>query len=179
MGGAAREILEDLHDLKLEAPTYFVGALGNGISTRGIGEVLAEQGTTLIGMEPHESPDVLHVAFPERFAELYPGGHPTTQHEVYGTGPGEGVGTQFPNIGLITPRLTDIRLPRRDQWQAVQRQLTDIEAKHVGNSSAACLWAALDLASDPEVPEGATIVTVFYDASWRYLPIRREQPAPR
>jgi cysteine synthase A len=176
MGDAGREILGDLKKLKLGAPAYFVAALGNGISARGIGEVLAAAGTTLIGMEPQESPDVLHSVFPERFKRLYPEGHPTTQHELYGTGPGEDASIQFPNIDAIKERLSDIRLPSRNQWQAVQRELSDIEAKHVGNSSAACLWAALDLANDPEIPPESTIVTVFYDASWRYLPISPNTP---
>jgi cysteine synthase len=171
MGDAAREILTALGELNLGAPDYFVGALGNGISARGIGEVLVKHGTKLIGMEPFESPDVLHSTFPDSFATLYPDGHPTIQHELYGTGPGEDINVSFPNIEAIRGKLTEIRLPTKDQWQEVQRRLTDIEAKHVGNSSAACLWAALDLAADPSVPEGSTIVTVFYDASWRYLPL--------
>jgi cysteine synthase len=122
-------------------------------------------------MEPFESPDVLHSTFPDSFAALYPDGHPTTQHELYGTGPGEDINVSFPNIEAIRGKLDAIRLPTREQWQAVQRDLTDVEAKHVGNSSAACLWAALDLAADPTTPSGSTIVTVFYDASWRYLPL--------
>jgi cysteine synthase len=171
MGDAAREILKSMSEINLGAPDYFVAALGNGISARGIGEVLADHETKLIGMEPFESPDVLHSTFPARFATLYPDGHPTIQHELYGTGPGENINLNFPNIEAIRGKLEEIRLPTRDQWQKVQRSLTDVEAKHVGNSSAACLWAALDLASDPSVPPGSTIVTVFYDASWRYLPL--------
>jgi len=93
------------------------------------------------------------------------------QHQVYGTGPGEGMRDQFPNLVAISEKLGDIRLPRREEWRGVQKQLLDLEARHVGNSSAACVWAALDLASDPRTPEGSTIVTVFYDAYWRYLPI--------
>lgn len=176
MGDMAREILAQLEELDQGPPNYFIGALGNGISARGAGDVLADEGAELIGMEPYESPDVLQSVFPETFEELYPDGRPQMQHQVYGTGPGEKMENQFPNISAIKDRLSGIRLPRRDQWKSVQRQLLDLEAKHVGNSSAACVWAALDLAADPATPPGSSIVTVFYDAFWRYLPIGPEVP---
>lgn len=171
MAEMAEEILAELAVKEVGTPDYFVAALGNGISARGAGETFLDHGVSLIGMEPHESPDVLQDRFPEKFATLYPEGRPDMQHQVYGTGPGEGMGHQFPNLIEISKKLSDIRLPRREDWQAVQKDLLDLEARHVGNSSAACVWAALDLASDPSTPEGSRIVTVFYDAYWRYLPI--------
>jgi cysteine synthase A len=174
MAEMAEEVLAELEARDAGEPDYFVAALGNGISARGAGEVFLQHGVRLVGMEPYESPDVLEGRFPQKFQDLYPDGRPEMQHQVYGTGPGEGMGEQFPNLVAIGEKLSDIRLPCREDWQRVQRQLLDLEARHVGNSSAACVWAALDLASDPQTPEGSTIVTVFYDAYWRYLPIGTE-----
>jgi cysteine synthase A len=163
------EIVDDLAELGLKAPNYFVCALGNGISARGTGEALLKHGTTLIGMEPYESPTVLRSYFPDLYAREYPSGTGSERHEVYGTGAGKDAGIEFPNIKAIAPKLSRILLPRPDQWRQVHGQLLDVEAKHVGNSSAACVWAALELAKT--VPPKSTILTVFYDAYWRYLPI--------
>lgn len=163
---------DDLTDLQRQRPDYFVSALGNGISARGIADVLHPLGTTVVGMEPYESPDVLRVRFPEQFAEMYPDRDdgPTRRHEIYGTGPGQDSRVVFPNVTAVMPLLDQILLPQPSEWKSVQLDLMDREARHVGNSSAACVWAALKLAQ--QVPRGSTIFTLFYDAWWRYLPMR-------
>ena len=169
MRDLANEMLEDLQAIGVGAPNYFVAALGNGISARGVAEVLIPNGTKLIGMEPHESPTVLRTQFPDRYTELYPHGTVNERHQVYGTGAGKDAGISFPNVNIIAPSISEIRLPTQEAWKNTQRLLMDCEAMHVGNSSAACVAAALDLArtADP----GSTILTILYDASWRYLPI--------
>jgi cysteine synthase A len=166
----ANEALEQLATQDIGAPDYFVCALGNGISANGVSRVLVERGTRIIGMEPVESPTVLREYFPDEFKARYPQGHADRRHQIYGTGPGEDASVVFPNVVEVAPRLSTVMLPDPQEWRSTQQNLLDLEAQHVGNSSAACVWAALKLAE--EVPRGSTIFTIFYDAYWRYLPLQ-------
>jgi cysteine synthase len=159
------EILSDFAELRL-GPGYFVSALGNGISARGIGEALAVRGVKLYGMEPHESPTVYFNYFKEEYEKKF--GRRTLQftpHIIYGTGPGKQL---FPNIKSIGPKLSGVFHPTRRDVLDMRERLMFNELQLVGNSSAGCLWAAMKLAE--EVPARSMIVTIFYDAAWRYLP---------
>jgi len=174
---AAGEMAMEIYDeVKRLAPgrrngpliDYFVVALGNGVSARGVTDVLEPKGTQIIGVEPYESPTVLRSQFPEKYRKLYGESFQFAPHHVYGTGPGDDP-IEFVNISALKGRLTDVLPVREADWLAVHRKLLDTEAKHVGNSSAACVWAALEVAKTAR--PGSTICTVFYDAAWRYLPL--------
>jgi cysteine synthase len=170
------EILEDLERVGIEKPNYFVAALGNGASSRGVAERLLPRGTTLIGVEPYESPTILEARFPEQISERYPDGPPTERgHEMYGTGPSSEKEI-FPNMRSIMPHISEICTPTRDQWAATQRVLFHRQFEHVGHSSAACVWAALELAKS--APPRSVFVTLFYDAAWKYLRFSGQR-APR
>jgi cysteine synthase len=160
---------KELTDEQRRRPDYFVCALGNGVSARGVADVLHPLGTSIVGMEPYESPDVLRLRFAEQYQAEYGNDFVQSRHEIYGTGPGQDADVDFPNVQAVAPLLDRIFLPKPEDWKPLQVQLMDLEARHVGNSSAACIWAALKLAE--AVPAGSTILTIYYDAWWRYLPL--------
>ena len=165
----AKEILQDLEAVGCERPDYFVCMFGTGITANGISKVLTPLGTRLVVVEPRESPTITREHFPAVFCTAYPEGHTDERHKLYGTAVGQDAGFEFPNTTAAAPGLSDVRLVDEDQWRRTQRDLMDLEAFHVGNSSAACVWGALDLAAT--LPARSTILTLFYDAAWRYLPL--------
>jgi cysteine synthase A len=167
MRDLGKEILAGLKRRGVARPTHFVAALGNGASSRGVGEVLMEAGADIVGVEPYESPTVLEIRFPDQARALYPDGLPKDRrHTMYGTGPGAAQEI-FPNMRAIMPHLTAIKTPRQEEWKPVQQQLADLELRHVGHSSAACVWAAMELSKT--APPRSVFVTLFYDPAWKYL----------
>ena len=55
-----------------------------------------------------------------------------------------------------------------EEWQKSYEALMNIEAKHVGRTSAACLSAALRLS---QTVKDRVFVILFYDPAWKYLDI--------
>jgi cysteine synthase len=163
------EILEDLKALGQGAPNYLVCMVGTGISAHGLTCALRPNGTSLVAVEPRESPTLLRRRFPEIFKLEYPGGHSDQRHEIYGTAVGQDANHVFKNTEQVLPFIEVMLLVDRSDWKRTQVELMDLEGHHVGHSSAACIWAARQLAK--KVPPRSTILTIFYDASWRYLPI--------
>jgi cysteine synthase len=170
------EILEDLTAIELGAPDYLVCMVGTGISAHGLTRALQPKGTALVAVEPRESPTLFRRRFPEEFKLAYPNGHSDQRHEIYGTAVGEDANHVFTSTEKVLPLIEEILLIDREDWKRTQVELMDLEGHHVGHSSAACVWAAQQLAE--KVPPKSTILTLFYDASWRYLPTDRAINVP-
>jgi cysteine synthase A len=176
MEALGTEILEDLEAIGQGPPDYFVCMVGTGISAHGLTNTLGPHGTALVAVEPRESPTLLRRRFPDEFKLAYPNGHSDQRHEIYGTAVGEDANHEFKNTEKVLGRIEEMLLIDRDDWRSTQVELMDLEGHHVGHSSAACVWAARRLAE--KIPPQSTILTIFYDASWRYLPSGAETDVP-
>jgi cysteine synthase A len=137
-----------------------VSAVGTGGTITGVGQVLRERkpGFVAIAVEPDGSP-------------VLSGGKPGP-HKIQGTGAG------------FVPKILDtgiydevIRVTDADAI-ATARRLAREEGMLVGISAGANVWAALHVASRPEM-RGKTIVTFGCDTGERYLsnPVFSEQEA--
>jgi cysteine synthase len=137
-----------------------VSAVGTGGTITGVGQVLRERkpGFVAIAVEPDASP-------------VLSGGKPGP-HKIQGTGAG------------FVPKILDtgiydevIRVTDADAI-ATARRLAREEGMLVGISAGANVWAALHVASRPEM-RGKTIVTFGCDTGERYLsnPVFSEQEA--
>jgi cysteine synthase len=142
MADLARECLSQLQSYHHKSFDYFVGALGNGTSARGLSDGLPG-GTKIIGVVPSERP-----------------------HEVYGTSAGTEDVT-FPNLEVVSRRLERTLEISSDAWRETFWELQDKEALHVGRSTALCVAAAKLVAAG--APRGSNILVLGYDAAWRYL----------
>jgi cysteine synthase len=176
MEALGREILDDLAAIGQEPPDYFVCMVGTGISAHGLSNALGTHGTSLVAVEPRESPTLFRRRFPDDFKLEYPDGHDDQRHEIYGTAVGQDANHIFTSTEQVLPLIDRMLLVDPSDWKETQVQLMDLEGHHVGHSSAACVWAARELAKS--VPAESTILTIFYDASWRYLPTERDGDLP-
>jgi len=160
MAELGEEILHDAEKKHVEFD-YFVLALGNGASARGIGNVLADRDITLIGMEPAESPVVAEfLGKSER-----KGG--SRQHGIIGTGPF--LESQiYPNMREGAKLLSEIMHPNTAECAAMRTRLMDDAVQHVGMSSAGCVLAAIDYIRKYDVRRRC-FGMIFYDAAWKYL----------
>lgn len=141
----AREIIEDLQELHLDA---FVAGVGTGGTISGAGEVLKKKyGCKNYAVEPEASP-------------VLSGGDP-------GPHPIQGIGAGFvPEI--YNPDVVDeiIRVKNEDAFETA-RQLAQQEGMLVGTSSGAVAWAALQVAS--KMGPDKIVVAVLPDTGERYL----------
>ncbi len=137
-----------------------VSAVGTGGTITGVGEVLRERkpAVTIVAVEPEGSP-------------VLSGGKPGP-HKIQGTGAG------------FVPKVLDtgvysevIRVSDADAI-ATARRLAREEGMLVGISAGANVWAALQVASRPEM-RGKNVVTFGCDTGERYLsnPVFAEQEA--
>lgn len=166
LADCGREIIDDLEKLGVKRIDYFISALGNGTTTRGLGTFLTrERRTKIVGVEPKESPTILQMLFPDRFRQEFQFASQTGKHGLIGTGPGY-TNFRFVNMQAIMKEIHNIITVDREEWQLQLRQLHDIEGKHVGHTSAACLHAALKIASEEY---DKVFVLIFYDPYWKYL----------
>jgi cysteine synthase A len=160
------EIAEYFENSKLSVD-YFVSALGNGLTTRFIGKALLNhfKSIKIIGVEPFESPTVYSIWDPIKLKEEYGTVDFKSNHELIGTGPGEGV--VFPNMRKVISdnMLSDIILEKHDEWIIRDKQLNAIPNLSVGHTSAACFDAAMKLANNVQ---NKNIVVIFYDSQWKY-----------
>lgn len=164
MKNIANEIIDELSTRGIDRINYFVSALGNGLSTKGMGSVFKERfdKLVLVGMEPAESPTVYlrrhtDVKRPDNYGET---------HGLIGTGPGD-TNVSFPIMESYVDKIDDFVLVEKKDWEDVSVKLADYEGKFVGHTSAACVYAALQIAE--KAPRNSIIVTVFYDSAWKYL----------
>jgi len=159
----ATEIIEKLKSKRVYHIDYFVSALGNGLSTKGIGNVLKSRCKSIIvGMEPTEAPTVY---YKRNVSETKPSTYGST-HGLIGTGPGD-TGFPFPIMDSYVDQIDQFLLVQETDWQKTSIKLADYEGKFVGHTSAACVFAALEIAKKAQ--KKSIIVTIFYDSDWKYL----------
>lgn len=141
----AREIIDDLGDLKLD---YFVAGVGTGGTLTGAGETLKKKyGNKNVAVEPEESP-------------VLSGGEPGS-HKIQGIGAGFVPAVHNPeNVDEI------IQVSSEDAI-STSRELAREEGILVGISAGANLWAALEVAK--REGKGKLIVVILPDLAERYL----------
>jgi cysteine synthase A len=168
MSQSGEEIVRDAPSAGIDKVDIYVSALGGGITVRGVGEVLQEKWPEMqiVGVEPFEAPEYYVRRFPERFESIY-GETPTRKpHGLLGIGRWGDDSYKFPHMEKMLARINDIILVKKEHWFEAALMLRNIEAKHVGRTSAASLWAALELAKEVE---DKTLLVLFYDPAWKYL----------
>lgn len=142
---------------------YFVLALGNGSSSRGIGGVLGPRGVTLLGMEPEESPIVAEYLKLPGFEERRDSNR---KHGIIGTGPFR-ESQIYPNMRAAAKLLQDVLHVNTAQCLETQMRLINT-GLHVGVSSAGCV-AAIENYINKNNISNKVFGTVFYDPAWKYL----------
>ena len=142
----AKEILNDL-DGNVD---IFVAGVGTGGTLTGIGEVLKEH-----------NPDTKIVAV-EPFKSAVLSGGIAQPHRI------QGIGAGFVPKILNTSVIDEILTVTDEDASDIAHKLSKNEGLLVGISSAAAVWAALELAKRPE-NEGKRIVTLLPDSGERYL----------
>lgn len=170
MREAGREIVETISSEGTKEIDFYVSALGGGITVRGLVDVLSERNSRLqiIGVEPFEAPDNYVRRYPGRFESEYGYRPRMSPHELLGIGQWGDSSYKFPHMEKMLDRLDDIRLSKKNDWSPMWLELRDKEAKHVGRTSAACLWTAREIAK--EVREKVFVI-LFYDPAWKYLDV--------
>jgi cysteine synthase A len=163
MEECGKEILAQIDEDFNTELDYFMFALGNGSSARGIGKVLDEKGVRLFGMEPMESPIVTELL--DGTTGTQPRG--ARKHGILGTGPSE-ERQVYPNMREAAKLLEGIVLVSTEEAREMQTTLMDRAFLHLGMSSAACVVAIRKLVETREL-RNQNIGTIFYDASWKYL----------
>ena len=142
----AQEILDDL-DRKVD---IFVAGVGTGGTLTGVGEVLKENdpNTKIVAVEPFKSAVLSGgIAQPHRI---------------------QGIGAGFVPSILNRDIIDEIITVTDENASDIAHKLAEQEGIFVGISSAAAVWAALELAKRPE-NEGKRIVTLLPDSGERYL----------
>lgn len=135
----------------------FVAGVGTGGTITGVGRFLKERrpGLTVVAVEPAQSP-------------LLSGGQ-AGPHGI------QGIGANFVPA-VLDPTVYDrIMTVTTQQAYEAGRLLAGREGILTGISSGAALWAALELAEQPE-HEGKTIVALLPDTGERYLSTPMYQP---
>lgn len=176
MKDCGQEIISELkkNSTKLD---YFVPALGAGVHVRGIGEKFREDGYTkdvkIVGTEPFEAPDNFRKKYPKRFKELFkvdPEKFELKSHGLLGSGSWAGGSDIFVHIREVLKweNFEDIVLVKPENWRATKEDLIFKECKHVGRTSAACLWASLEYAKRNDITNKNFLI-IFYDPAWKYL----------
>lgn len=163
MGNIADEMIEQLSSKGITQANYFISALGNGLTTKGIGQVLKRKYKKLqiVGMEPDESPTIYletkHLEKPITYGKT---------HGLIGTGPGNS-NFLFPIINSYKDQINIFRQVKENDWKKTLKELSILEGKNVGHTSAACVYTAINVAKEADL--GSIILTVFYDSDWKYL----------
>jgi cysteine synthase A len=141
----AREIIEDLGDLRLD---YFVAGVGTGGTITGAGEILKEKyGNKNVAVEPKESP-------------VLSGGEPGP-HKI------QGIGAGFVPAVYNSENVDEIIQVSSEDAIFTSRELARKEGILVGISAGANLWAALQVAE--REGKGKLIVVILPDLAERYL----------
>jgi len=162
LGAIATEVIKKLSasNIKLD---YFISALGNGLSTRGIGETLKQKYPTIkiIGFEAEDSPTVYSKLNPEMIRPDTTG----RTHGLLGTSPG-GDPSRFPIMDGYSKHLFKVELVKEKEWTDAGIMLANREGKLVGHTSSAAFFEAMKLAQGVS---NKNILIIFYDPSWKYF----------
>ena len=153
-----KKLVEEVHEqMAGKEIDCFVSALGNGLTTRGIGSALRETkpDTRIIGVEAKENPTI----FPLKYGYM-PQETASHTHELLGTAPGNLGFFHFKNIESFVDEIDEVVLVDNDEWRSTDQLLRETEGKFVGHTSAACLKVALDYA---EKVSNQNIFIIFYD----------------
>lgn len=175
MRAIGEEVSSQMAESRSGKVDCFITALGNGISARGVGDYMLENGVKVVGFEPIESPTITRLFFPDTFEQKFKGRNDVdSPHVIFGTGSGirtlKEMEKIFPNLTKFAPNIDDIIHPTKEDVETCLRDLHYNELQLVGHSSAAALYSALRYAEKTEKPEN--ILIIFYDAAWRYLPLK-------
>jgi len=139
----------------------FVSGVGTGGTITGVGRYLRERkpGVRIVAVEPDESP-------------VLSGGQAGPHKQ-------QGMGAGFVPSNLDTGIYDEVIRVTNEDAIATARRLAREEGVFAGISSGSITWAALQLASRPEM-EGKLIVSVVCDFGERYLshPVFADVPAP-
>lgn len=154
------EVVEQMEGQKIDC---FVSALGNGLTTRGIGIALRKVNPNMkiIGVEAKENPTI----YPIKYGHMPSEKTETTTHSLLGTAPGNLGFFHFKNIEDYVDEINEVILVSDTEWRDTDSKLKEVEGKFVGHTSAACLKVALDYAN---TVSGQNIFLVFYDPAWKY-----------
>ena len=128
----------------------FVAGVGTGGTITGVGEVLKSRNPAvqIIAVEPADSP-------------VLSGGQPGP-HKIQGIGAGFVPDVLNPNI------IDEIITVKNDDAMATGRELAKTEGLLIGISCGAAVWAATQVARQPE-NKGKVIVVILPDTGERYL----------
>jgi cysteine synthase A len=165
---AACEVKKQLRNYRVDELDLHVSALGGGITLRGLGEglKLCWPSMKIFGVEPVEEPEYYYRKHPQGPGFSFP--KIAKPHDLLGIGRWGSDCYKFRHMEKMLNQVEEVLLIERHQWMATTKILQNQEAKHVGRTSAAALWAALELANRVEKKN---ILILFYDPSWKYLNI--------
>lgn len=142
---------------------FFISALGNGLTTKGIGSSLKKQyELKIIGVEPKECPTFFYKKLNNEIKH-----NKEFTHKMYGSGTGDIEDFDFPILKNFLSCIDDIKLVSECEWKNALQKLEDYEGKFVGHTSAACFFTALKLADDINNKDKVFVI-VFYDSDWKY-----------
>ena len=141
----AREIIEDMADLNLDA---FIAGVGTGGTVSGAGEILKEKyGCAVYAVEPADSP-------------VLSGGQPGP-HSLQGIGAGFVPDNYNPEIVDYVIKVN------KENAFATAKKLAKQEGILAGISSGANVWAAMEIAG--KLGQGKNVITIICDTGERYL----------
>jgi cysteine synthase A len=168
MSVAADEIRDEFLRRGIAPLDFYVSALGGGIALRGVTQGLKNDWPELkvYGVEPIEAPEYYFRKHPQGpgfsfFQSVRP-------HDLIGIGRWGDDTYKFQHMEKMLSQIEEVVLVRKEDWLQTSRELRDVESKHVGRTSAASLWATLELAKRVS---NKSFLIIFYDPAWKYLNI--------
>ncbi len=166
MSGAADEIKDELLRRGIGPIDFYVSALGGGITLRGLAQGLRKDWPEMkvYGVEPIEAPEYYFRKHPPGSGFSFV--RSARPHDLIGIGRWGDDSYKFRHMESMLDQIEEILLVTKEDWVDTSRKLRDVESKHVGRTSAASLWAVLELAKRVS---DKNFLIIFYDPAWKYL----------